>query len=358
MTRASEGALPGVQRILVLRPNAVGDFMFSLPALHALRYSYPAAEIWYAGKQWHADFMLGRPGPIDRVVVVPPVPGVGAHPDADVDWSAVDGFIDEMRSEAFDLGVQMYGGGRYSNAFIKKLGAKVTIGARTPDAAMLDRWIAYGEFNNRRLEMLEIVALAGANEWRVGQDLQVTDNDRLAAATAFPGTHSQRVVIVHPGSSDSRRRWPVEKFAAVADALADAGAVIAVNGTDEESDLVRGVIAHMQKPAIDLTGALSLSGLCGLTERAAMVISNDSGPLHLALAIGTPCVGVYWLTNLIEACPLRQHTHRAAMSVRVHCPVCGLENRRTRCEHDVCFVDDVPTDHVTAMALELFASTA
>lgn len=358
MTRTSDGALPDVRKILVLRPNAVGDFVFSLPALHALRYAYPAAEIWYVGKRWHVDFLLGRPGPIDRVVVIPPVASVGARHDALVDQFAIDAFVDEMRSEDFDLAVQMYGGGRYSNPFIKKLGARVTIGARTPDAEMLDRWISYGDFNNRRLELLEIVALAGATQWRMVRELQVTDRDRQEAATVVLSAHGSRLVIVHPGSSDPRRRWPVENFAAVADALADAGAVVAINGTGDEAGLVGGVIAHMRNDAIDLTGVLSLSGLCGLIERAAMVISNDSGPLHLASAIGTPCVGVYWLTNLMEACPLRQHTHRAAMSVRVNCPVCGQENRKTRCEHDVCFVDDVPVDHVTAMALELFASTA
>ena len=358
MTRASSSTIPGVQKILALRPNAVGDFVFALPALHALRYTYPAAEIWYVGKQWHADFLMGRPGPIDRVVVAPPIPGVGAHPQAEVDQFAVDAFVGKMRGEGFDLAVQLFGGGRYSNPFIKKLNARVTVGARTPDAELLDRCIAYGEFNNRRLEMLEIVALAGADVWRMGRELQVTSADRQEAANAFPVALSERVVIVHPGSSDPRRRWPVERFAAVADALADAGAVVAVNGTRDESALVRGVIDHMRNAAVDLTDALSLSGLCGLIDRAAMVISNDSGPLHLALAIGTPCVGVYWLTNVMEACPLRQNTHRAAMSTRVHCPVCGRENRRERCEHDVCFVDDVPLDQVRAMALELFGSTA
>ena len=357
MTGASHGTVPNVRKILALRPNAVGDFVFSLPALHALRDAYPAAEICYVGKQWHHDLLSGRPGPIDRVVVAPPIPGVGAHPRAEVSQHAVDAFVDAMRREGFDLAVQMFGGGRYSNPFIKRLGARVTIGARTPDAALLDRWIAYGDFNNRRLELLEIVALAGAVQWRAQRELQVTDEDRVEAATVFPVPESERVVIVHPGSSDPRRRWPVSRFAAVADALADAGAVVAVNGTMDEADLVQGVISLMRNEAIDLTGALSLSGLCGLIERAAMVLSNDSGPLHLALAIGTPCVGVYWLTNLMEACPLRQSNHRAAISVRVHCPVCGQENRKTRCEHDVCFVDDVPLEHVKGMALELFSST-
>jgi ADP-heptose:LPS heptosyltransferase len=347
-----------VRKILVLRPNAVGDFVFALPALHALRYTYPSAEIWYVGRQWHANFLHGRPGPVDRVAVIPQIPGVGAREDTPVDQPGMEAFIDEMRTEGFDLAVQMYGGGRFSNPFIKKLGARTTIGARTPDAAMLDRWIAYGDFNNRRLEMLELVGLAGASEWRMVRELQVTHADRDEAAAAIPASVAQRLVIVNPGSGDPRRRWPVEHFAAVADALADAGAAIAVHGTGEEAALVGGVLAHMRNRAVDLTGAVSLSGLCGLIERSAMMLSNDSGPLHLAAAIGTPCVGVYWLTNLMEACPLRQHTHRAAMSVRVNCPVCGAENRKTRCEHDVCFVDDVPVAQVMAMALELFHSTA
>lgn len=353
----TDATLPDVRKILVLRPNAVGDFVFSLPALHALRYAYPAAEITYVGLQWHAGFLAGRPGPVDRVVVIPPVPGVGAAPGAQADPVAIEAFVDSMRGEAFDIAVQLYGGGRYSNAFINRLGARLTVGARTPDAAPLDRWITYGNIANRRLEMLEIAALAGAGEWRMGPELQVTQRDRDEAAQTFPVPLAPPLVVLHPGSGDPRRRWPVENFAAVADALADAGAQVAVNGTVQEAPLVRGVIGNMRNGAVDLTGLMSLSALCGLIERAALVLSNDSGPLHLGQAIGTPSVGIYWLTNLLEACPMRQHLHRAAMSVRVNCPVCGQENRSTRCPHDVCFVDDVPVGQVTSMALGLLRGT-
>lgn len=350
--------VPGVRKIAVLRPNAVGDFVFALPALHALRHAYPDAAITFIGKQWHAAFLGTRPAPVDRVLVIPPVPGVGEPPGHAADPAPVERFLASMRAERFDLALQMFGGGRYSNAFVQRFGARLTAGARTPDAAPLDRWIAYGDFNNRRLELLEVAALVGAAPWRGGPELALTAADHAEAAAALAPAPGQRLAIIHPGASDPRRRWPPARFAAVADALAAQGALVAVNGNGDEAPLVRAVTAAMRHPAIDLSGGVSLGGLCGLIGRAAIVVSNDSGPLHLALALGTPCVGIYWLTNLVEACPLRQHGHRPALSVRVHCPVCGAENRKTRCAHDACFVDDVPLDEVAALALELFRAGA
>lgn len=64
--------VPGVRRIAVLRANVLGDFIFALPALEALRAAYPQAEIVLLAKKWHATFLQGRPGPVDRVVAVPP----------------------------------------------------------------------------------------------------------------------------------------------------------------------------------------------------------------------------------------------------------------------------------------------
>jgi hypothetical protein len=172
--------LPAIRKIVALRPSAVGDFVFALPALHALRHTYPDAQIVYVGKQWHADFLHQRPGPVDRVVVIPPVPGVGVAPDAQVPPKPVQDFIAAMRSEQFDLAIQMFGGGRYSNPFVAGLGAGLTIGAHTPDALRLDRSIAYGDFNQRRLELLDIVALAGATAWRYRPELELTDSATAA----------------------------------------------------------------------------------------------------------------------------------------------------------------------------------
>jgi ADP-heptose:LPS heptosyltransferase len=341
-----------VKKIAVLRPNGIGDFVFSLPALHALKAAYPHAKLIYIGKQWHADFLCGRPGPVDAVAVIPPCPGVGAP--LDTDPAQAQSFIESMHAAKLDLAVQIYGGGRYSNPFIKRLGARVTIGIKAIDAEPLDRWVSFSRLHNNRLLMLEVAALVGANRLQLGSELEITSRDRQEAAGVIPPDLSKPLVLIHPGAGDVRRHWPAERFAAVADALFEAGALIAVNGTAIEAREVRKVIDEMRHPAIDLSDTLSVSGLCGMLKRSVLLVSNDSGPLHLALAVGTPAVGIYWLTNLYDGGPLAQDRHRPLMSLRTHCPVCGAENLKTRCPHDVSFVDDVTVDDVLEVAMELF----
>jgi ADP-heptose:LPS heptosyltransferase len=343
--------MDGVRKIVVLRPSAVGDFVFALPALLALKQTYPEAELVLAGKAWQRKFLQERPGPVDRVVEVPAVPGVGAPPDAAPETEAVERFVDAMRAERFDLALQMVGGGRYSNPLLLRFGARLTVGACAPGAPPLDRWIAFREPGQRRLVLLEIAALAGATFRMPTQaELTLTAADRHEAATAVPVTPGDRLVLLQPGATDSRRRWPARAFAALGDRLARSGFRVAINGAPDEADLVHDVATRMRAPAIDLAGRLSLGGLCGLLERTALLVSNDTGPLHLALALGVPTVGVFWLTNLIEGMPLRPSTLHAALAVRTRCPICDRDNLRTRCPHDVSFVADVSVDEVDALA--------
>jgi ADP-heptose:LPS heptosyltransferase len=348
--------LEDVRKIAVLRPNAVGDFVFALPALHALKHSYPEAEIVLLGKAWHAGFLHGRPGPVDRVAVMPPVAGVGAPVDADCDGEEIDRFVDAMRAERFDIALQMFGAGHYSNPFLARMKARLSAGASADGAPALERWVPYCEPNNRRLALLEVAALAGA--WLpllppALPELAVTDADRHEAAMALPPVAGERLAVLQPGSTDPRRCWPPERFAALGDRLVRAGMRVAVNGSAGEAALVESVVGGMREPAISLAGSLGLGGLCGLLERAALVVSNDTGPLHLALALGVPSVGIFWLTNLLEGMPLRQSGLRAALSLQTRCRVCGQDNIAARCPHDDSFVAEVSVDQVERLARSL-----
>jgi ADP-heptose:LPS heptosyltransferase len=87
-----------------------------------------------------------------------------------------------------------------------------------------------------------------------------------------------------------------------------------------------------------------------------VVISNDSGPLHLATAAGAATVGIYWCGNAITAGPLTTARHRALLSWRLNCPTCGLDCIRFDCGHRESFVADVPVKEVYMAALDLLFS--
>ncbi|MFM8319382.1 MAG: glycosyltransferase family 9 protein [Chloroflexota bacterium] len=343
----------GVQRIAVLRANAIGDFIFGLPALAALRAAYPQAEIVLFGQPWHARFLDGRPGPLDRVVPVPPLPGIYLEDGVQEDPAASEAFFDHWRRAGFDLALQMHGGGRHSNPFVLRLGARLSAGPRTPDAAPLDRCIPYIYFQPEVMRLLEVVGLVGALPLALDPALALTAADLDEACRLVPDD-GRPLAVLHPGAGDPRRRWPPERFAAVGDALAAAGARVAVIGASEEAALVRLVIERMRRPALDLFARLSLGGLAGLLSRCRVVVSNDSGPLHLAGAVGAPTVGVYWCGNLVTAGPLSAARRRAAIAWRVHCPQCGANILHADCGHALSFVADVPLPAVLEPALELF----
>jgi ADP-heptose:LPS heptosyltransferase len=351
MEYAAPGPVDGVGKIAVLRPNAVGDFVFALPALHALKTAYPAAELVLIGKAWHADFLDGRPGPVDRVVELPSIPGVGAPVDAPVDTQAIDRFIERMQREAFDIALQMFGGGRYSNAFLARFDARLTAGWRGAGAPVLNRWVAYREPVSRRLALLEIAGLVGAWPGPLPMpELALTDADRQEAAATLPMLPGEHLVVLQPGSTDPRRCWPAQRFAALGDLLGATGARIVVNGSPQEAALVGSVVDAMRHPALGLAGKLGLGGLCALLARAHLLVSNDTGPLHLALALGVPSVGIFWLTNALEGMPLHPSYLHLAVGVTTQCAVCGQDNVVSRCAHDPSFVDDVSLEQVAGLA--------
>ena len=350
------GWLEGIQKIAVLRANALGDFIFSTAALYGLRAAYPHAEIVLLGKAWHADYLEGRPGPVDRVIPVPPYKGVSMPdtwpgPNAE-EQSQQEEFFRRAQAEGFDLALQMHGGGGNSNPFVQRLGARITAGMRAPGAPPLDRWMPYIYWQHEVLRQIEVVRLVGAEPVMLEPRVEVTERDLRESCQAVPDDE-QGIVVLHPGASDPRRRWPAQRFAAVGDALAAEGCRVVVVGIPDEREVVREVVGHMHKPALDLCGSLSLHGLTGLIARARLVIANDSGPRHLAEAVGTPTVSIFWCGNLINAGSAFRTYHRPHLSWRLDCPVCGKNTLREPCSHAESFVDDVQAGEVIESALDV-----
>nr|WP_313771116.1 glycosyltransferase family 9 protein [Arthrobacter zhaoxinii] len=350
---------PDVGKIAVLRGGGLGDLMFSLPAIEALSAAYPSASVTLLGTALHAALLTGRPGPVHRVEVLPAAPGIAAGPE---DPQAVQEFLARMRLERFDLAVQVHGGGRNSNPFLLGLGARHTVGTRTPDAAALDRCIPYIYYQHEVFRALEVAGLAGAAPVSLEGQLPVLAEEAAAArALVMP---DRSLVTLHPGATDPRRRWPASYFAEVAVRAAARDCQVVVVGDDADRGLAQQVVdlaladAGPAAPVRSLAGELGIGALAALLQASAVMVGNDSGPRHLAQAVGAATVGIYWFGNVVNAGAIGRARHRVHMSWVSACPVCKVDVTQVgwtaeRCEHDDSFVAEVRPSDVWADVDEL-----
>ncbi|WP_345801401.1 glycosyltransferase family 9 protein [Microbacterium sp. AZCO] len=344
-----EERFDGVERIAVLRGGGLGDLLFALPAIDALAAAYPGAEIELLGTPLHRALLEGRPGPVTRVEILPRAKGV--YGDVD-DPLAIELFRDHMRTDGIDLACQLHGGGRFSNPFLLSLGARHTVGTRTEDAAPLERSLPYRYYQHEVFRWLETVALAGAASLGHEPRVEVRETERLGALDLL-GAGPEPLVVVHPGATDPRRRWPAERFAEIAGRCAGEGlrVVVVGDGTDAAAGEAIAAGAGAGDAVVSLAGRLSLGELAGLLAVADVFVGNDSGPRHLAQAVGTATVGLFWFGNLVNGGPMTRARQRVHLSFTTHCPVCGRDVTQVgwvaeRCEHDPSFLTGIDVDAV------------
>ncbi|MER7449881.1 glycosyltransferase family 9 protein [Nocardia beijingensis] len=333
---------PDVRRIAVLRGGGLGDLLFALPAIHALAATYPGARIVLLGSAEHAELLGDRPGPVHEVVVV-------------AEQGSADSEV-EQRLGRIDLGVQLHGGGAWSNPYLTSLRPRWTVGSRAAGAAPLSRVLPFRYYQHETLRALEVVGLAGAAPVLLEPRLESTPSDRSAADQVLRGLRGP-IAAMHPGARDPRRRWPPDRFAEVAAHCLDRDLAVVILGSESDRDLVddlrsrigaRVPCAVRDRQVRTVIGA-PLPTLCGVLARSAIFVGNDSGPRHLARAFGTPTVGIFWIGNVINAGPLGRARDRVLMSWTTACPVCHrdcTDEELPRCPHDVSFVAGVRTADV------------
>jgi ADP-heptose:LPS heptosyltransferase len=303
--------LPGKPvEIGIFRALQLGDLLCAIPALRALRMARPQARITLIGLPWARD-LIRRTGYIDDFIEFPGFPGL---PERSPDLPSLGAFIAAARARQFDLLIQMHGSGTITNPLVGMLGARRTAGfylpgEHCPDDETYLPWPEHLPEIRRLLALMRHLNIPACGEML---ELPILPEERMQflqlRATLPIGPKGY--VCVHPGARMASRRWPVERFAQVADQLAAAGLTIVLTGTHAEAPLLQAIREQMQVPAIDLAGRTSLGALAALVMEAELVICNDTGMSHVAAAVGTRSVVICSGADPLRWRPLDDINHR------------------------------------------------
>lgn len=279
------------RRIVILRALQLGDLLCAVPSFRAIRSAWPGAEIVLVGLPWARTFVERFSIYLDGFREFPGYPGL---PEIPPDEARIPGFFAAIRAEEFDLAIQLHGSGSYVNEVVARFGARRSAGFFRPGDPIPDpeRFIPWPESGLEINRLLTLVESLGAPlkgdhlEWPV----RSADRSALQAIEGVADATAGAYICVHPGASVPERRWPVASFRSVADGLARRGYRIILTGTAAEADLTGAVAAGMDAPALDLAGRTDLSTLAALIDGARLLVSNDTGVAHLAVARKVPSV--------------------------------------------------------------------
>lgn len=315
------------RRLLAVRLDNLGDVLVTSPALRAIKESLPHAELTLLASPGGAQ--LGRLNPfVDRVMSYE-APWMDPWQRLPQDPARERRAIAAVRARRFDAAV-IFTSFRQSPlpaAYLCYLaGIPLRLGATFDGAGSLlttrHRHVErLAHEVERGLELVGAVGLAASADdlvLRVPPAALARVRARLRAAPPRRGP----LVMLHPGCSMPARTYPWEQFADAADLLVEAlGATVVLTGSPDEAPLVEQIRGRMRRPALSLAGALRLPELCALAALADLVVTNNTGPMHIAAALKTPVVALFALTNPPEQWGPWRAPHRR-LSHEVPCRIC------------------------------------
>jgi ADP-heptose:LPS heptosyltransferase len=196
-----------VKKIAILRANALGDLIVTLPAIEAIRAAYPQAEIILLGKPWHKEFAEDGRIPVDRVIVIPVSNGLREEQGMEEDPSELDRFFAEMIKEKIDIAIHFHGKGISANPFIKKLGATLTVGLTCNEAESPNRSVEFYYYQNEVIRYIEVASLIGASPVCLEPRVKVLEKDKEEARMFLQQYDRMAYAVLHPCGTDIRRMW-------------------------------------------------------------------------------------------------------------------------------------------------------
>lgn len=313
------------RRILLIKPSAIGDVVHALPILNLLRRKWPNAHIAWLLTPASAGLLKNHPQ-LDEIILFERRRfGQGWwNPRA---AAGLGRFTWSLRRRQFDLVIDLQGLFR-SGWLAWHTRAATRIGfANARELA----WLFYTHRvpvetmeQHAISRYLHITRALGCDDAPLEFHFGIGDAERGAIAQHLP--QGSRYAVLLPATNWETKRWPVEHFAALVKPLRERHGLQSVVAGGPDAAL----LARLIPGALDLTGKTSLPELVALLERASLVIANDSGPMHIAAALGRPLVTLFGPTNPLRTGPF----NRPDTVLRLDIP-CSPCYSRT-CSHQSC----------------------
>ncbi len=279
------------RKVALLRASRIGDFICTTPALRALRVALPGAEITMITLPLLRDLVARSPH-LDRFIAFPGFPGI-AEQFFDA-YQAVQ-FLQKMQSEQFDLALQMQGSGVYSNPFTLLLGARVTVGfVRQGDPpGRLDAALPFPQKGHETQRILALTTFIGVPPQGEQMEFPLWSEDHAMAENLLKDT-KRPLIGLHTSARDVTRRWPLDHFAAVGKELLHRyGGTAVILGELDDRPAGDIVAREVGEHCLNLAGKTSLAQLGAVITRLSVLVTNDTGPAHIAYTLGTPTVTIF-----------------------------------------------------------------
>ncbi len=334
-------------RVLIVKLSALGDVVQSLPVAMAIHTQMPDALVDWLVEKPSAPLLAGHPA-MNRILVSP------RHEITQGDsniFTALTGFGRELRSTTYDAVLDLQG--LMKSAMLvalckaeRKIGFK---GGKEPLAAWplterLDPYDPDRHALERYLDLLEPLGLMRPAHPQFGLE---PSEEALARVNELvgPRAEGEPLVVLHPVAKWESKLWPQAHWAELARGLAGLGVRLALSGSEDDRSVTRAIARAAGVEIIDLAGRMSLKDLTALLGRADLLVSTDTGVMHLGAAVGCPVVAIFGPTAHWRTGPYGQ-SHRV-VRLEMDCAPCF--NRE--CDNPRCLADLGP-EMVLAQARE------
>jgi heptosyltransferase-1 len=284
------------QRVCIIKPSSMGDVVHAMPILSALRGRWPSAHLSWVVNRPFSELLEGHRA-LDELIIY----DRGRRGVDRAGLGSMAGLLARLAQGRFDLTIDLQGLLR-SALMVASARARVRVGMA--DAREGARWFYTHHVEAPRLGMhavgraLTVARSLGAEVSDPCFHLPIGDEHCRWAAEVL-GTLPRPRIILNLGAQWPTKRWPPQHFAAIGRrAVAEYGASLIAVGSAGDRPLVDALVHHLgPAPLLDLCGRTRLPQLAALSVESDLMVSNDTGPLHLAAAAGARVVGIYTCTS-------------------------------------------------------------